>query len=147
MKKLWMTSSEPMISFTGRPTGTCSSLISRCPSMCCDLPHPLLADDVDFHRAVGRRASGGRRPARPSTNITIVMPSGMIVQSSSSASEPWIAHADLVVVPAAELDREDDDQRRDEQREERRDGDQEEVQRVDLRRLRPTPAAGRTESS
>ena len=30
----WMTSSDVMISFTGRPTGTCSSLISRWPSRC-----------------------------------------------------------------------------------------------------------------
>ncbi len=33
-KKLWMTSSEVIISLTGRPSGTCSSLISRWPSGC-----------------------------------------------------------------------------------------------------------------
>ncbi len=49
-----MTSSEVMVSFTGRPRGTCSSLISRCPSGCCDLPHPLLAGHEDFHGALGR---------------------------------------------------------------------------------------------
>ncbi len=33
-KKLWMTSSEVSISLMGRPTGTCSSSISRWPSGC-----------------------------------------------------------------------------------------------------------------
>ena len=83
----------------------------------------------------------------PQTNITIAMTNGMTVQSSSSASEPWIGRADLVVVPAAVLDREDDDQRRDQQREERRDREHEEVERVDLRRRASRPAAGRAESS
>ena len=83
----------------------------------------------------------------PQTNITIAMPNGMTVHSSSSASEPWIAHADLVVVLPAVLDREDDDERRDEQREERGDRDHEEVERVDLTPPGPTPAAERTESS
>jgi hypothetical protein len=29
MKKLWIVSSDVITSFTARPTGTCSSLISR----------------------------------------------------------------------------------------------------------------------
>ncbi len=53
-KTSWITSSDVMISFTGRPTGTCSSLISRCAVEVLELPHPLLADDVDVERLVGR---------------------------------------------------------------------------------------------
>ncbi len=34
MKNEWMTSSEVIVSTMGRPTGTCSSLISRFPSGC-----------------------------------------------------------------------------------------------------------------
>ena len=63
------------------------------------------------------------------------MPSGMIVHSSSSASEPWIATPTSSSLPAAVLDREDDDQDGDQQREERRDRHHEEVDAVDLRRL------------
>ena len=134
MKKLWMTSSDAMISFTGRPTGTCSSLISRAPSHVLQLPHPLLADDVDFHRARGRTGHveedlrapdehhhrDAERDERP---------------DSSSGIEPWMASPTSSVVLAVVLDREDDDQHRDQQGEERRHGDEKEVQRVDLRRL------------
>ena len=56
----------------------------------------------------------------PQTNITIVMRNGMIVHSSSSASEPWIGTPTSSSCAPAELDREDDDERRDQQREERR---------------------------
>ena len=34
-KKLWIVSSEVITSLTARPTGTCSSLISRWPVGCC----------------------------------------------------------------------------------------------------------------
>ena len=58
MKKSWMTSSDVIFSLTARPTGTCSSLISRWPLEVLDLPHPLLADDVEL-LGVGRRPRGG----------------------------------------------------------------------------------------
>ena len=55
MKKLWMTSSEPIISLTGRPTGTCSSLISRCPSVCCTFHiHCLPTTKISIAPAGGR---------------------------------------------------------------------------------------------
>ena len=60
----------------------------------------------------------------------------MNVHSSSSASEPWIATPISSSLRRRILDREDDDQHGDQQREERRDGDHEEVDGVDLRRLR-----------
>ena len=84
-----------------------------------DLPHPLLADDVDLHRVRRAARYRSKNSSAPQTNITIVMHERDDRPVSSSASEPWIVGADLVVVPAAVLDREDDDERRDEQREER----------------------------
>ena len=46
-----MTSSEPMISFTGRADRDVQLVDLAHPVHVLDLPHPLLADDVDFGRA------------------------------------------------------------------------------------------------
>src|ERR1017187_9815244 len=54
-KKLWITSSDVMVSFTARPTGTCSSLISRCPSRCSIFHIHSLATTQ-----MGMASSGGR---------------------------------------------------------------------------------------
>ena len=50
-----MTSCEVMTRRTGWPTGTCSSLISRGAVRVLGLPHPLLGDDVDLERVLGRQ--------------------------------------------------------------------------------------------
>ncbi len=99
------------------------------------LPHPLLADDVDLHRARRRTVEieedlraprehhhdDAERDERP---------------EQLERERAVDGDADLVVVASAVLDGERDHEAGDEQREERRDGDHEEVDRVDLRRLR-----------
>src|SRR5512144_352640 len=82
-----MTSSEPIISRTGRPTGMWSSLISRRPSACCAFHIHCFAV---MYTSIA--PSGGRymrkKTLAPQKNITIVMPSGMNVHASSSGSDP-----------------------------------------------------------
>ena len=63
-KKLWITSSEVSSSLTGRPTGTCSVVDLALPFGMLELPHPLLADDVD-RRGVVRGAIGVEVDVRP----------------------------------------------------------------------------------
>ena len=71
----------------------------------------------------------------PHTNITIVIMNGMMVHSSSSASDPWMSAPTSSSCRRRYLIGEDHDQRRDEQREERGDRQHEEIDAVDLRRL------------
>ena len=98
------------------------------------LPHPLLADDVDFHRA-------GRRPVDVEEDLGAPAEHHHGDEERDDRPEQFqhqravVRDADLVLVPAAVLDREHRDQRRDEQREECRDGEHEEVDAVDGGRL------------
>ena len=77
-----------MISLTGRPTGHVQLVDLALPVHVLDLPHPLLADDVDLHRAGRAAGYRSKNTLAPQPNITMAMPNGMTVQSSSSASDP-----------------------------------------------------------
>ena len=82
-----MTSSDPMISLTGGPIGTCSSLISRCPVMCWAFHIHCLPTMKTSIAPLGTRYRS-KKTLAPQPNIPIAMTNGMTVQSSSSASEP-----------------------------------------------------------
>jgi hypothetical protein len=84
---------------------------------------------ISIAPAGGRYAS--KKTFAPHVNITIVMQKGITVHSNSSASD-----AHLVLVTATMVDGRDHQHCRDEQREEGGDRHHEEVQAVDLRRLR-----------
>ena len=90
MKKSWMTSSEPSVRRTGRPIGTCSSLISRTPSGCCTFHiHCLPTTNTSIELAGG--LASRKNIDAPQTNMTIDSTNGMNVQASSSDSEPWMS--------------------------------------------------------
>jgi hypothetical protein len=99
-----------------------------------DLPHPLLADDVDFRGA-------DRRPREVEEHLGAPAEHHHGDAERDDCPEQLEGqravnrHADLVVVLPAELDRENDDERRDEHREERGDRDHEEEDGIDLARL------------
>ena len=116
-KKLWITSSEVSVSFTGTPDRHVQLVDLALAGHVLDLPHPVLADHVDLHRVLGRHARHGEEELRaPDEDRPSTMPSGMSVQVSSSASEPWMAGGRSSSRAAAVADGEDDDQGRDEQR-------------------------------
>ena len=64
------TSSEVNVTFTGRPTGTCSSLISALAVEVLEPPHPPLAGRVDLQRLIGR-PDEVEEHLRAQTKITI----------------------------------------------------------------------------
>ena len=70
-------------------TGTCRSLISRSPVAVLELPHPLLADDVDVDASSGTGAGPSTR-YEPHTNMPITITNGMPDHSNSSTSDPSI---------------------------------------------------------
>ena len=125
------TSSEVRVSFTGTPTGTCSSLISRWPVRCWTFHIQRLPTHVDLHGVVGARGSCGRRRRAPQTNITIAMSERDELQVSSSASEPWIAAGPVVLGERRRYRMAKTTSRQAmQQREERGERDQEEVEGV-----------------
>src|ERR1700691_6108653 len=89
-----MTSSEVMVSFTGTPTGTCSSLISRTPSGCwmCHI-HCLPITKISVEADGGREFSKYKLEAQRNSPTHIRV--GMIVQANSngrfSAVSPGIS--------------------------------------------------------
>ena len=89
-KKLWMVSSEVITSFTARPRGTCSSLISRCPVGCCSFHIQRLPTTLTVIASSGGRFMW-KKTLAPHTNMTAMRTSGTMVQVSSRASEPWIS--------------------------------------------------------
>jgi hypothetical protein len=99
------------------------------------LPHPLLADDEDLHRARGR-------PVHIEENLGA--PGEHHHRDAKRNERPQQLErqrtvnrgADLAVVAAAVLDRESNDQPGDQEREERRYRHHEEIDGVDLRGLR-----------
>ena len=60
-----MTSSDVIARRTGSPTGTCKRVDLAGAVRVLRLPHPLLGDDMDFHRVAGRRERGKSRRGRP----------------------------------------------------------------------------------
>ena len=72
---------------TGRPIGTCISLISRTPSGCCTFHiHCLPTTKMSIASAGG--VARRKNNYAPQTNMTIDSTNGMNVQVSSSASDP-----------------------------------------------------------
>ena len=72
---------------TGRPIGTCISLISRTPSGCCTFHiHclPTTKSSIELAGGVARRKNSDA----PQANITSDSTNGMNVHVSSSASDP-----------------------------------------------------------
>ena len=85
-----MVSSEVITSFTARPSGTCSSLISRWPVGCWSFHIQRLPTTLTVIASSGGRFMW-KKTFAPHTNITTTMPRGMRVQVSSSRSDPWIS--------------------------------------------------------
>ena len=81
-KKLWITSSEIIRSTTARPTGTCSSLISRLPSGCWSF-HIHCLPTTSIRNASFGGANRSKKTTAPPTNIPIAIVSGMPIQSAS----------------------------------------------------------------
>ena len=94
-----------------------------------ELPHPLLADDVD-HRGVVRGAVGVEVDVAPQTNMTMKTNSGVSVQNSSSGTLPGIGAGRRRAGPAAVADGEVDQQHRHQQADAAADDDQEAEQLV-----------------
>ena len=89
-KKLWIVSSDVTTSLTARPTGTCSSLISRCPVGCWIFHIQRLPTTLTVMASSGARFRW-KKTLAPHTNITLISRNGTMVQVSSSTSEPWIS--------------------------------------------------------
>ena len=86
-KKLWITSCEVMIMRTSRPDGNMQLIDLALPFRVLELPHPLLAHGVNFHRSLGGRVCM-KKITDDQTKMIITMASGMPVQSNSSTVEP-----------------------------------------------------------
>ena len=118
----------------GAPDGHVQLVDLALPVHVLHLPHPLLADDEDLHRARGRTVEIEEHLGAPHEHHhrdaeRDERPEQLQRQRSMDRD------ADLVVAPASILHRENDDEDGDEQREECRDGDHEEVDGIDLARL------------
>src|SRR5207237_2432360 len=98
------------------------------------LPHPLLADYVDFHRTVGC-AGEMEEELRAPDEHDHRDPKRDDRPEELERDRAVDGVADLIVVCAVELRREDGEKDRDERREDGGDGDQEEIDGVDLRGL------------
>ncbi len=98
-----------------------------------DLPHPLLAGDVDLDRVGGRPRDAEEDRGAPGEHDEHQAERDDGPDDLEQAGLVDVGR-DLVGRPAAVLDREDDDERADQERKEGRDGDQEEVEGVDVRR-------------
>ena len=83
-----------MVSFTGRPSGTCSSLISRCPSGCSTFHiHCLPVTKISIEPLGG--SAFRKYSVELHTKITATISVGIAVHSTSSGSDtfnrPWDA--------------------------------------------------------
>src|SRR5712664_3095378 len=89
-KKSWITSSDVIVSLTGRPSGTCNSLISRCPSGCSAF-HINCLPVTNISIAPGGGSEFWKYNVEPHTKNSATIKVGTAVHRISRGKEPSIA--------------------------------------------------------
>src|SRR5258708_36275686 len=84
-----MTSSDVIVSLTGRPSGTCNSLISRCPSGCSTFHIHIFPVTKTSIAPAGGSALRKYR-LQPHTKMMATINVGTAVHRTSSGSHPFM---------------------------------------------------------